>query len=85
MRALGRAPDDPVRLLRAASAFLSAPGLRVVLILAGPYVGPPPEDGANTLALDRDELEGVARADPDLLTPALLWSVRSGRLWPTGR
>ena len=85
LRALGRAPDDPVRLLRAASAFLSAPGLRVVLILAGPYAGPPPEDGANTLALDRDELEGVARADPDLLTPALLWSVRSGRLWPTGR
>lgn len=80
LRSLGRAVADPLPLRRVATLFLAARRLRVRLFVAGPRAIP--EALANTLAVDRDELEGIARAAPELLSPALLWSVRSGRLWP---
>ncbi len=46
-----------------------------------PFLCLPDAEQAGVLALDRDEMEGLALAEPELLTSALLWSVRSGRLW----
>lgn len=46
-----------------------------------PFLFLPAAERAGVLALDRDEMEGIALAEPELLTPALLWSVRSGHLW----
>lgn len=83
LRSLGRSVADPLSLRRVASFVLAAHNLRVTLFVAGPQRVP--EEMAGTLAVDRDELEGIARAAPELLSPALLWSVRSGRLWPAER
>lgn len=45
---------------------------------------PDPERTGEYMFLDADELEGLAGQMPELLTPALLWAVRSGSLWTPG-
>lgn len=36
------------------------------------------------LFLDEDELNGLVEHMPELLTPTLLWTIRSGKLWKRG-
>lgn len=55
--------------------------LSATFFLAGPVSSPPspaPEIVCDGMFVDADELRGLVRHQPDLLTPELIWAVRSG-------
>lgn len=55
--------------------------LSTTFFLAGPTSVKPtpnPESVADGMFLDMDEIQGVVRHQPDMLTPELLWALRSG-------
>ncbi len=60
--------------------------LSATFFLAGPVSSPPcpaPESVCDGMFVDADELRGLVRHQPDLLTPELIWAARSG--WVFGK